>query len=38
LPEKTIEKLTWGNASRVYGFDIAPEAFRRQAAALKQHA
>ncbi len=37
LPEKTIEKLTWGNASRVYGFDIAPEAFRRQAAALKQN-
>jgi hypothetical protein len=33
LPEKTIEKLTYGNASRVYNFPIADEAFRRQAAA-----
>jgi len=33
LPEKTIEKLTYRNASRVYNFPIADEAFRRQTAA-----
>jgi len=33
LPEKTIEKLTYRNASRVSNFPIADEAFRRQAAA-----